>query len=411
MAKKRNTKSKSKRQPKQPKQPKTKIVYRDKPQMSVGAMIGDGLQKWGTSIFKRITGMGDYKMGEQMAHIKKNSLFQDAKNQPPSFSNGMSSFIFEHSEYIGDIVSSSIAGGYSVQSFNVSPSDPACFPWLCSIAENFQQYEVEGMIFRFESTSGSSVASTNTAIGSVMGLFSYDYADPLPTSKQSFLQYDGCVDARANESFLVGVECAPDSLPYNKLYLGTPTVGQDPRMNYKGKFVIASNGLPGTSVVIGELWCHYKVRLSIASLPNINSIGGEINGSIRFTNTGATNSLPYGSLLPFSGSIKTTSVTLTVINANAIRLTGMQVGAKYLIQYVYTGAVGNTPVLSPGMAYTGVSFTDPGAITVAASGADAVYTAVITAASAVVDIASSPTGMPNGTALEFLMNQFDTTVY
>lgn len=403
-------KSKNNKNKQKSNKPKTKIVYRDKPQMSIGAQIGDGLQKWGTSVFKKITGMGDYKIGEQMSSIKKNSLFSDVNHQPPSFGNGMSSFVFEHSEYIGDIVSSSVAGAYNVQSFNVSPSDATCFPWLSSIADNFQQYEVQGMIFRFESTSGDSVASTNTALGSVMGLFSYDFGDAMPSSKQAFLQYDGCVDARANESFLVGVECAKDSLPYNKLYLGSPQQGQDPRMNYKGKFVIASNGLPGASTVIGELWCHYRIKLSIASLPNINSIGGQIDGNVQIVNSGATNALPYGTLLPFTGTSKFTSVTPTLINANALRLTGMIPGLRYYYSLYYAGFATNTASINGSVVLTGataqLNYT-PGA---AASGVNYLYAFSFVAANSIVDIAISPIGLSTATTVIVNIFQFDSTV-
>lgn len=277
---------------KQKRKVKTKVVYKDKP-MSVGAMIGDGLQKIGTSIFNRITGSGDYKMSPNIGMIKQNALFNNAKNQPISFSSGMSSFVFEHSEYIGDVISSSISGGFEIDSFDVSPSDSKCFPWLSNIAENFQQYEIEGMIFRFESTSGQSVASTNTALGNVMAFFSYDYSDPFPTSKQALLQYDGCVDARASESFLVGVECAKESLPFNKLYIGKPGPGSDPRMNYKGKFVIASNGIPGPAVNLGELWVHYRIRMNIACTPDINSIGGIVPG-VLLRNNNVAGLAPWG---------------------------------------------------------------------------------------------------------------------
>lgn len=408
MAKRKSKNNKNKNKNKN-KQNKTKVVYRDRPQMSIGAQIGDGLQKWGTSIFKKITGMGDYKMGEQMSRIRKNSLFVDGKNQPPSFSNGMSTFVFEHSEYLGDIVSSSVAGGYNVQSYNVSPSDAQCFPWLSSIADNFQQYEVEGMIFRFESTSGESVASTNTALGNVMGLFSYDYADPLPTSKQAFLQYDGCVDARANESFLVGVECAKDSLPYNKLYLGTPGVGLDPRMNYKGKFVIASNGLPGTSVVIGELWCHYRVKLSIASLPNINSIGGQIDGNLMFTNTGATGALPYGAFLPFTGTVLKTTINLSFINSNAIQLTGLVPGLCYQISFYYFGVAGNTAFMNSSVVLTGATsiatFQSGGVLA-----SSYTYYQHFQATQSNVTVAIAPTGLVNPCQIRITVFQFDSTV-
>lgn len=324
-------------------QVRTKIVYKDKP-MSVGAMLGDGLQKFGTSVIQRILGRGDYRMGDQMAMIKKNSLFKGANNQPPSFSKtGMSTFVFEHSEYITDIVSNSTAGAYKADVFNVSPSDPICFPWLSSLADSFQQYEIEGMIFRYESNSGDSVAGSNTALGTVMGLLSYDYSDPAPTSKTTFLQYDGCVDAKPSENFLVGVECAPDSNVFNKQFLGVPPTGTDPRMHYKGKFIIASSGVPGTAVTLGELWVHYRIRLSIASLPNINSVGGQIDGASAYNGQACISTSPYG----FSfGLFRSTTLTMLPTTNSTMQIQGCIPGQVYIFYLSWRGPTAGTNTIA-----------------------------------------------------------------
>lgn len=358
MTKNKNKTKTKQRKNRQKQKTKTKVIYKEKP-MSVGAMIGDGLQKIGTSIFNRITGSGDYKMSPNIGMIKQNSLFNSAKNQPISFSSGMSSFVFEHSEYIGDVISSGVSGGFEIDSFDVSPSDSRCFPWLSNIAENFQQYEVEGMIFRFESTSGQSVASTNTALGNVMAFFSYDYSDELPKSKQALLQYDGCVDARASESFLVGVECAKDSLPFNKLYTGETKAGNDPRMNYKGKFVIASNGIPGPAVNLGELWVHYRIRMNIASTPDINSIGGIIPCALLRGNT-VTDNDPWG----FTETLQITEQNiLTTVTKNEVGVKqkvihdNLEVGRVYMVQYAcYDADPGSSTSFNIGIpVFTGAS--------------------------------------------------------
>jgi len=205
-------------------------------------------------------GKGDYKLQDNLPSIRKNSLFQNGMNQPPSFAGG-ATFIFEHSEYITDIVSSSSANTFKTQTFTCNPANATSFPWLSNIATNFESYEIEGMIYRYESTCGNSVASTNTSLGTTMGYFAYDTLDATALSKNVLMQYEGAVDAVTSNSFLIGVECDKSKLVSPRLYVGTPPAGSDAKSYNWGNLVIATSGLQGTSVTVGELYVHYRIKI------------------------------------------------------------------------------------------------------------------------------------------------------
>jgi len=302
---------------------------------SIGAQIGHGIQKLGESVFSRIMGQGDYKLQDNLPSIQKNSLFADARNQPPSFGSNKSTFEFVHSEYVGDVTTSA-DGTFKATTYTVNPANAITFPWLSNMAANFESYQVEGMIFRFESTSGQSVASTNTAIGTVMGVFEYDSLDATPISKAQLLQYEGCVDARCDQSFLVGVECAPGMKVLDRLYIGAPATGADPKMYNVGDFTIATQGQPGSNVNIGELWCHYKIRMFVTkqALTQIQTL--------HFSNTGTTTSLTYGAL---TTSTQVGNLTAT-FTASTMTISGLTPGQYYHYEHSFVGNVPGTTASS-----------------------------------------------------------------
>jgi len=288
----------------------------------IGALLGGGLQQFGTSVFNRIIGKGDYSMPDNTQEIEKNCLFQNSSNQPATFGGGRSGFVFEHEEYIGDIVSSSTIGAFNSQTFTVNPSNNITFPWLSNLATNFEMYQFDGLIFRFESTSGTAVGSTNTALGTVMGYFAYDTLDQTVISKSTLLQYEGSVDARSSENFLIGVECDESKLVMPRLYIGPPPSGSDAKTYNWGNLTIATQGMQAASVSVGELYAHYRVKFFITK--QISSAA-----SNHYYSNSVTSASNFGtSTTAQSGAVQVTAQTNTTIT-----YTGMNVGTNYLWTY------------------------------------------------------------------------------
>jgi hypothetical protein len=308
---------------------KTKTIYVQQP-MSIGAQIGHGLQKFAESTFAKIFGKGDYAISENITDISKNSLMGQSM-KPPSFADaGKGTFVFEHSEYCRDIVSSSTAGAFKVEQFNINPSDPDLFPWLSGIAANFEYYMIEGLLFRYVSTSGESVSSTNTTLGSVMMYVNPDIYDPVVLSKSTLLQYEGCVDAKPSKSIMVGAECDPKRMVTNKFYVGAAPPGSDRRFNDFGQLVVATNGLPGTSVVCGELWAHYRIRFFTAKVPD-NDLGAAY-GNIRYVRSGGSSSNPLGT----TAVITKSNIPGVVVDNTSIQFDTVK-DAYYLFSFVWNG--------------------------------------------------------------------------
>lgn len=301
MPRKRNQKSNKKSKPKRRNKGRT-----SQPQMSIGGIIGDSLQKLAVSTFKRITGLGDYKLSPNIKQIQSNSMMDKFAPQAPKFGSTASSFVFEHAEYLGDISGTS---SFSASTYTINPANPSTFPWLSQMATAFETYKIEGMLFRFESTSGSYTGAT-TALGNVMAYIAYDVTDTAPTNKQILLQSDGVVEGKPTENWLLGVECDPSRLPRDKLYVGTAAPGTDARLNDFAKVVIATSGNPSTDI-LGELWIHYRVRFYTAKDAGIST--GIDPPYVIAVSSAVTNALPLNGLVTLSANALTSTYTGTQI--------------------------------------------------------------------------------------------------
>lgn len=348
MPKKTKNSTNNKKQKQTPTKQQQKVVYVPSPQMGIGAQLGNMAGNmlyngFKASPFSYLLGKGDYTISENINKISKNSMLGSSM-KPPSFaSGGKGQFVFEHNEYAFDVISSSTPGAFKSNTYTINPSIPDLFPWLSSMASNFEYYQIEGLMFRYVSTSGDSVASTNTALGTVMMYVNPDIYDPLTVSKQALLQYEGCVDAKPTQNILIGAECDPKRMVAPKFYVGTAPVGADRRFNDFGQLIVATTGIPGASVVLGELWAHYKVRFFTAKVPD-NDVGGKVIGA-HYTRVGAANATPLGVALISKSTLPNFAVTSSSISFD----TDDQ--QPYIFNLVWNG--GSVTSVAPSITFTG----------------------------------------------------------
>jgi hypothetical protein len=217
-----------------------------------------------------ITGLGDYS-------VKKNVFMSGNLPTIMNVPDG-GGIVHRYQEYIGDVFSSATANTFSIQSFTINPSNGQLFPFLAQVAANYEQYELEGVIFQFKSMSGDALNSVNTALGSVMMATQYDVLDNPFVSKREMLNYQYSTDCKPSQSTLHMIECDPHQTGISLLYTlsdgATIPVSGDPRLYNLGRFSIASTGCQGTNVNLGELHVTYQVRLL---KPKLYSSLGYIN--------------------------------------------------------------------------------------------------------------------------------------
>jgi hypothetical protein len=390
-------------------QSKPKIVYVDKPTPSIGAQIGDKLQKLGESLFTRFMGTGDYTCNDGAYGVKTNALIKGSDAKAVKMNSGKSSFIFEHTEYIGDVYAG-VGGAFNQQEYTVNPINPVTFPWLSNIAPSFESYEVQGMIFRYVSSSGQSVASTNTSIGTIMGVFAYDTLDASFVSKQQLLQYEDVVNCRTSENFICGVECDPTRLPTfsNKLYVGAPPSGSDPKLYNYGKFVVASQGTTADNQILGEVWVSYRIKFHMTKDTNY------VPGSAHLVVSGV--GAPSQSLVTLSQG----SFPMKLVGS-ATTFSAAQVGSYYMITFSISSTASGTWTFSTpsDSSFTFVNLFGNGVRYFAGNG-NATFTATPTAVTvsytikALKDVVTFPfpyssvPNTPNG--FDIIVNQLDSTL-
>jgi len=279
----------SRRQRRQRRAPRQKITQIGRVLRGAGQSIGSyfGMPSVGRNVaagISRVFGQGDYMMNSPL----RNSLTSAG---PPSFSPLTSGFRIRHREYIKDIQSSV---GFNSSIFRINPGLPDLFPWLSSVANNFEEYKIHGMIVWLNTSSATAVSSTNTALGIWGVVTQYDAAEPDFTDKQQCENYVGAQSTVPSNSIMHGIECMPGSNVLDKFFVRTGDLSADLDIKFYdlGKVEVFTQGSQAVST-IGELWVSYDIEFT---KPRLSQSG--LNGYDSYTITNHTNALPFG---PASG--------------------------------------------------------------------------------------------------------------
>lgn len=211
--------------------------------------------------------------------------------------------VIEHSEFIGDLISAATTNSFLSQSYSINPGLIGTFPWLSSVAAQFQMYQFDKLVFEFRSMTSQSTASTAGALvgtGQVVMATQYDSVSGVYPNKAQMENSDFSVSTAPYDSAMHAIECHPKFNPLGVQYIragttvGVSTVtGADIRMYDLGIFQIASNGIPtnGTAIDLGEIWVHYKVRLYKPQLNN--GLSNLLSYHGGWTNTTGNSNQPF----------------------------------------------------------------------------------------------------------------------
>lgn len=258
-----------------------------------GSMLGGlfgmpGLGKSAGSALSNIFGLGSYE-------VKENVFMEGRLPQVMNVPSGGGTVI-RFQEYISDVITSANIGEFQVNSWLINPANRDTFPFLAQIASNYEQYQLEGLVFEFRSTSGDALNSTNTALGSVIMATQYDVADGIFRSKSEMLNYEYSNSVKPSDNCMHMIECAPSQTSIPILYTldGSAPQGTDARLYHLGRFNIATIGFQAASVRIGEIHCTYQVRLL---KPKIYSALGLDNDYFQVIQPTYTNAEPFGTVI------------------------------------------------------------------------------------------------------------------
>lgn len=180
----------------------------------------------------------------------------------PSFSNLSSGTRVRHREYLFDVITSDTPGAFTLQTIPIQPALLSSFPWLSASAENYQEYQLHGLVFEFKSNSYDALSSTNTASGTVIMATDYNVLDPPFANKFQMEQTQFTCSGKPSINLMHPIECSKLETPTSTLYTrAAPVTSGDLRLYDWGNFQIATVGMQGSSTNIGELWMTYDITL------------------------------------------------------------------------------------------------------------------------------------------------------
>lgn len=319
---------------------------------TVGGQIGDRATAWGEGLameakkrFKNWTGLGDYR-------INTNSLIAGG-GEPVIFTAGRATRI-HYREYLGELVTGPVVGGFHATTFVVNPANSVTFPWLSNIARNYDQYVPAGIIFEFKSTATDSTTAS-ASLGSVMIATEYDVLDSAPTSKSEMMNSAYSSEAKCSESMLHGIECEPTETQRKLWYTRHQDQPVSDVRDYDfchTTFATIGGGLPANQS-IGSIYVHYEfvfykeqIPHSLTPPPAVSdlltgywygrtNIGRAIGSPMRFQDI-------FGSSTPTctaSGPRPWTNIQFVDQNIGfpASQLAGAKIIGKIIIQSVDTG--------------------------------------------------------------------------
>jgi len=275
---------------------------------SVGNAVGSilGIPKLGTtasSIMSSITGRGAYK-------VRSNS-FMNASDAIPQFDKNLDgSIVLSHREMVTDVLGSQ---RFNSNVYLIDPTVASTFPYLANVAINFEQFEFLGLVFCYNPTSGNSVASSNTALGTVIMATEYDVSKPVFGSKTEMESYEYCTSCVPSEPMLHPIECNPKLDVLNSRYVGGPArqfkyplstlpaisnvdsesaqLSLAANLQTLGRLQLATVGQQVDNSDLGELWVSYKIKLMKPRLPQTGLWSGifHAGSTVGLTPTGAIN--------------------------------------------------------------------------------------------------------------------------
>lgn len=299
-----------------------------------GAVIGGALGGFVNGAYGAITGQGTYK-------ISSNTLALPGQ-QVPSFEHFNGGVIIRHREYILDI---STTQNFQSLTYNINAGNSTLFPWLSTIANQFELYEFKGLIFDARTTSGVSVGTTNESLGYISLVCDYNANNPAITSKVQAMNYEFAVDGPPSANQLLAVECKRKEGVMPDYFVSTGGVGQantDQREFDLGLLNLITGGSQ-VGYVSGELWASYEVVLR---RPRIGFSGAGV-GTFHAVNTTA-------SVSAYFGATPTTQYNSTfgaILSVNTITFPQSIPLGNYQLYYLVIGS-STASISTPTIAFT-----------------------------------------------------------
>lgn len=219
----------------------------------------------------------------------------------PQFGYKRHSILVKHKEYVTSVF------GTNAPLRNVTgvcnPSNAGSFPWLSTLAFNFDKYRFVRLHYEFVPS------CPTTTPGRVAMYFDTDVASTPPTNKAELHSFEGVVDAPSWSSVALRVRC-------DNVIRFADQAQSDPRLVDLGQITIATYGT-GSSVDIGDVYVDYEIEL-------IRPVGGKPLATY-YVGGNANSVLISGPV--YATIAGTTGITFTALTTGTFNITITAAGA------------------------------------------------------------------------------------
>ena len=260
----------------------------------IGGLIGDKVGDFaGAAISSRYPGIGTTLSGigsalaqahrrarGQGAYVTNDIVNGGEGNPAPVFNaNTEGTVVISNREYIADIFAPPTAGAFANQTFSLNPGIERTFPWLCQVAENYEEYILHQCIFTYKATVADFAAATGQ-VGQITMATQYNASAPAFADKQTMMQYAFACSGKTSQDVLHGIECDPSKNAGARGHFirnGPIPIGStgDLNMYDHGTLNLAVSDCPSGYVgqQMGELWVSYTVELRKPKFVTANGWG------------------------------------------------------------------------------------------------------------------------------------------
>lgn len=297
---------------------------------SIHPKRGRGTRRRPSGFIGRISGAGDYTVHTNS--ISLSSRVASDVDLVPSFKGKTRETRVMHREYLGDVISSSTSGAFNNVTYRLNPGIVTSFPWLSVIAQNFDQWKPNGVVVCFKSTS-SVYNGTNQALGTVIIASDYDLTDAAYSSKIEMENSEFAVSAKASDSILHPIECNVNERQVKLLKCRGVTTPSDNLQWYDlCNLQVATQGVSGSSVNLGELWVTYDISFYKEQLYG-NLFGNSILAYESTASTGISTSAYFGT----NNTASSTNTLGLTLGTTTITFPATVSAGSYFLNFMWIG--------------------------------------------------------------------------
>jgi hypothetical protein len=210
--------------------------------------------------------------------------------------------IVKETEYIGEVTVANQPNFQNLYTLPCNPGQSSTFPWLYTIAKNYEKYRFLELCFFYKPEVTEFTANVNT--GKVILSADYDASDAAPATKQQMEDVDPHADGMPYQSIQLTLDPKQMFQMSDAKYvrIGGLPGSSDIKTYDCANFFLAVQGQVANST-IGELHVRYTVELSVPVIEDV--IQAPVNNSVTYLYDSAaslTNATNYTALLASTAS-------------------------------------------------------------------------------------------------------------